>query len=161
MSHNAPFWNRNVHICAHFCYKMVHCGIFVGCIVAFVRWVYDPGSMMMLWNRAQWMVAPDSIQYQPSFGPIHISGSLPGSHYMHLKCWPIEAWTKWPPYCRWHWNAISWNFSILIKMSLNFATRCLIINKSALVQVMAWCRTGTKPLLEPMLTRIPCGITRP
>ena len=29
ISHNAPFCNRNVHMCAHFCYKMVHCGIFV------------------------------------------------------------------------------------------------------------------------------------
>ena len=27
ISHNAPFCNRNVHACAHFCYKMVHCGI--------------------------------------------------------------------------------------------------------------------------------------
>ena len=35
--HNAPFWNRNVHMCAYYCYKMVHCGIFVQCIVAFVR----------------------------------------------------------------------------------------------------------------------------
>ena len=26
--------------CAHFCYKMVHCGIFVKCIVGFVRLVY-------------------------------------------------------------------------------------------------------------------------
>ena len=25
--HNAPFCNRNVHVCAHFCYKMVHCRI--------------------------------------------------------------------------------------------------------------------------------------
>ena len=40
-SHNAPFCNRNVHICAHFCYEMVHCGIFVWCIVGFVRWVYS------------------------------------------------------------------------------------------------------------------------
>ena len=37
--HNAPFCNRNVHICAHFCYKMVHCGIFVWCIRGFVTWV--------------------------------------------------------------------------------------------------------------------------
>ena len=29
ISHNVPFCNRNVHICAHFCYKMVHCAIFV------------------------------------------------------------------------------------------------------------------------------------
>ena len=26
--------------CVHFCYKMLHCGIFVWCIVGFVRWVY-------------------------------------------------------------------------------------------------------------------------
>ena len=39
-SHNAPFCNRNVHICAHFCYKTVHCGIFVWCIVRFVRLIY-------------------------------------------------------------------------------------------------------------------------
>ena len=40
ISHNAPFCNRNVHTCAHFCHKMVHYGIFVWCIVGFVRWVY-------------------------------------------------------------------------------------------------------------------------
>ena len=28
-SHNAPFRNRNVHTCAHFCYEMVDFGIFV------------------------------------------------------------------------------------------------------------------------------------
>ena len=39
ISHNAPFCNRNVHTCAHFCYKMVHCGIFVWCIVGFERWL--------------------------------------------------------------------------------------------------------------------------
>ena len=27
MSHDAPFCNRNVHTCAHFCYKMVQYGI--------------------------------------------------------------------------------------------------------------------------------------
>ena len=37
MSHNASFRNRNVHTCAHFCYKMVHCGIWDGCIVGFVQ----------------------------------------------------------------------------------------------------------------------------
>ena len=26
--HNAPFRNRNVHACAHFCYKIVQCGIY-------------------------------------------------------------------------------------------------------------------------------------
>ena len=40
ISHNASFCNRNVHMCAHFCYKMMHCGIFVSCILGFVRCVY-------------------------------------------------------------------------------------------------------------------------
>ena len=39
-SHNAPFCNRNVHLCAHFYYKMVHCDIFVWYIVEFVSCVY-------------------------------------------------------------------------------------------------------------------------
>ena len=40
ISHNAPCCSRNVRMCAHFCYKMVHCGIFIWCIVGFVCWVY-------------------------------------------------------------------------------------------------------------------------
>ena len=39
ISHNAPFCNRNVHMCAHFCYKMVHCGIWDWRIVGFVQQV--------------------------------------------------------------------------------------------------------------------------
>ena len=39
ISHNAAFCNRNVHTCAHFCHKMLHCGIFVCYIVGFVKWV--------------------------------------------------------------------------------------------------------------------------
>ena len=30
--HYASFCNRNEHTCAHFCYKMVHYGIFVSCL---------------------------------------------------------------------------------------------------------------------------------
>ena len=40
VSHNATFCSRNVHRCAHFCYKMMHCGIFVWCIVGFVKLDY-------------------------------------------------------------------------------------------------------------------------
>ena len=40
ISHNATFCNRNVHTCAHFCYKMVHCGIWDWCIIRFVWQVY-------------------------------------------------------------------------------------------------------------------------
>ena len=44
------------------------------------------------------------------------------------------------------------NFCILIQISLKFVPNGPIDNKSALVQVMAWCRTGNKPLPEPKLT---------
>ena len=42
LSHNAPFCHRNVHMCAHFCYKMVHRGTLAWCIVGYMRWVYWP-----------------------------------------------------------------------------------------------------------------------
>ena len=44
-------------------------------------------------------------------------------------------------------------FGILIHISLKFVPGCPIGNIAALVQVMAWTRTGDKPLLEPMLTQ--------
>ena len=45
------------------------------------------------------------------------------------------------------------NDRILTQISLKFVPRSEIDNKSALVQVMAWCQTGNKPLPEPMMTQ--------
>ena len=45
------------------------------------------------------------------------------------------------------------NDRILIQISLKFVPRGPIDNKPALVQVMAWRRTGDEPLPEPMLTQ--------
>ena len=36
ISHNAPFCNRNLHMCANFYCKMMNCVIFFGCIVGYV-----------------------------------------------------------------------------------------------------------------------------
>ena len=47
------------------------------------------------------------------------------------------------------------NDRILIQISLKFVPRSPINNKPALVQVMAWRRTGDKPLPEPMLAQFP------
>ena len=41
ISHSAPFCNISVHTCAHYGYKMLHCGIWHRCILGFVRWVYN------------------------------------------------------------------------------------------------------------------------
>ena len=43
---------------------------------------------------------------------------------------------------------------ILIKISLQFVPKGSIDNNSVLVQVMAWRRTGDKPLLETMITKL-------
>ena len=45
------------------------------------------------------------------------------------------------------------NVWIAIKISLKFVSKGPIDNKPAFVQVMAWRRTGDKPLPEPMLTQ--------
>ena len=51
------------------------------------------------------------------------------------------------------YECIVWNVNCyLINIWLKFVAKGLIY-KSALVQVMAWCRTGTKPLPDPMMTQ--------
>ena len=42
ISQNAPFCNRNVHICAHFCYKVVHCWILVWSHDDVIKWKHFP-----------------------------------------------------------------------------------------------------------------------
>ena len=42
------------------------------------------------------------------------------------------------------------NVCILIHISLKFVPKGSIDDKPALVQIMAWCRAGNKPLPEPM-----------
>ena len=44
------------------------------------------------------------------------------------------------------------NDEIPIQLSLKLVSMSPIDNKPALVQVMAWRRTGYKPLPEPMMT---------
>ena len=55
------------------------------------------------------------------------------------------------------------NIRISIKISLKFVPKVPINNIPALVQIMAWCRPGDKPLSGPMMVRLPTHIcvTRP
>ena len=77
----------------------------------------------------------------------------------------IEAETKWPPFRIWHFQThlIQWNFRISIKISLKFVPKGPINNKPAFVQIMAWRRSGDKPLSEPMMVSLLTHIyvTRP
>ena len=55
------------------------------------------------------------------------------------------------------------NVWISIKISLKFVPKGPINNIPALIQIMAWCRSGDKPLSEPMMVSLPTHIcvTRP
>ena len=55
------------------------------------------------------------------------------------------------------------NCCILIKFSLRYVRKGPIDNKRALVQIMAWRRSGDKPLSEPMMISLSTHIcvTRP
>ena len=46
------------------------------------------------------------------------------------------------------------NVLISLKISLTFGPKVRINNIPALVQIMAWCRSGDKPLSEPMMVRL-------
>ena len=41
ISHNAPFCNKNVHKCVHFCYKMMHRGLWDWCILGFMQQMWE------------------------------------------------------------------------------------------------------------------------
>ena len=51
------------------------------------------------------------------------------------------------------WIFLNKNVWILINISLKFVPKGPINNISALIQIMAWRRTGDKPLSEPMMTQ--------
>ena len=53
------------------------------------------------------------------------------------------------------------NARIAIMISLKFVPKGPIDNKSALVQVVAWRRTGDKPLPEPKMTQCNVYMRRP
>ena len=56
------------------------------------------------------------------------------------------------------WNVffLTEKFCILIEFPVfpKLAPNDSIGNKSSLVQVMAWCQAGTKPLLEPVMIQL-------
>ena len=64
-------------------------------------------------------------------------------------------WTKWTPFRQTTFSndVFNENRRIPIQISLRFVPKHPIANKPALVQVMAWRRTGYKPLHEPIMTQ--------
>ena len=71
--------------------------------------------------------------------------------YLHYK--HIEAEANVPPFRRRHFQMhfLDWKCMNLIKIPLKFVPRAPINNIPALVWIMAWRRSGTKPLSEPVM----------
>ena len=53
-SHNWPIPQFQHYMCAHLCYKMVHCGIFIRCIVGFVRYCNASSSKLTTQTLIYW-----------------------------------------------------------------------------------------------------------
>ena len=71
----------------------------------------------------------------------------------HVIRYQNEAETKWPPFCRRQFQShfLEWKVSYFDWYFTDVIFQGPIDNKPALVQVMAWRRTGDKPLFEPMV----------
>ena len=84
-----------------------------------------------------------------------IYASFNASMILHQTVnWLISPWTKWPPFWQTTYSIAfkkNENERIPIQISLKSVPRSPIDNKAALVQVMAWCRTGEKPIPGPMI----------
>ena len=68
------------------------------------------------------------------------------SHYLS-QCWSRPMSPNGVTRPQW----VNLTVRIFIRISLKFVPKGPINNKSALVQIMAWCRSGDKPLSEPMM----------
>ena len=64
-----------------------------------------------------------------------------------------EAETKRSPFSGRHFQMHFLEWKCMIKISLKFIPKGPVNNIPALVQIMAWRRTGDKPLSEPMVTK--------
>ena len=96
---------------------------------------------------------PPTPPHPPTPSPPH---PHPPHTHTHTHTHPTPTPTPPPPFWQTTFSNcifLNRNDRIPIQISFNYAPRSTIDNKPALVQVMAWCRTGDKPLPEPMVTQ--------
>ena len=108
------------------------------------------------WAKMQyWSVRTDNSSILPPW--FHLGTSHPLSIYL---IWHIEAMTKRPPLCRWHFQftfkftSLFENSCVSIWISLNFVSSGRINSISSLVQTIAWPLTDNKPWSEVKIWRI-------
>ena len=84
---------------------------------------------------------------------MHFAGQVPRSSHEQLSHLPLDKMATILADDNFNCIFLNRNDKILIRISLKFVAVSPIDNKPALVQVMAWHRTGDKPLPELMLTQ--------
>ena len=80
-----------------------------------------------------------------------------GSHLVNFMIMSqLEAETKLSRFRRRHFQMhfLNKNVCISLKISMKFVPKVRINSIPALVQIMAWCRPGNKPLSEPMMVNL-------
>ena len=118
--------------------KLTHCGL----VTPYSN--VDPGQHWLRWLLVAWwhqVIAWTNVYLSLRvFCGIHPS-AISHRHAHELN---TESETKWPPFS-WHFQMhfLVW---ILIKISPKFIPNGPINNILALVQIMAWCWVGDKPL---------------
>ena len=81
--------------------------------------------------------------------------------HLYICCITSTAVMKWTPFYRRTFQMhffLNENVWIPVTISLKFVPKGPINNIPALVQIMAWRRSGDKPLSEPMMVSLPTHI---
>ena len=141
----------------------------LACYFSKIQGVYNISQMISTWLALRSMLL--------WFGAVQFYLRVLGLLYWYLDCCASEATLKTSGFntLRLRQNGrhlsddiFKWIFlNEIVWISTNISLKCVpwspINNIPTLVQVMAWCRPGDKPLSEPMMVRLPMHIcvTRP
>ena len=111
-------------------------------------WHYGGSSRRLWWSpTCLWLLANNKNSNKYDTGA---KGDLISECRILLSS-QIEAETKWQPFFQTIFSIfLNENVSISTKISLKFVLKGPINNMPTLVQIMAWCRPGDKPLSEPI-----------
>ena len=133
-----------MHTCSLICYEIMHCWIKDCCVVGFENEVNKT-------VRSTVQLIPVSIHDHANLAPVLrqvadlniLRPRQNGRRFSDdvFKCISLNE-----------------NVWILIKISLKFVSEGQVNNIQALVRVMAWRRSGEKPLSEPMMVSLPTHI---
>ena len=134
ISHNAPLCDRNVHTCAHFCYKVVRCGIrdwhivglWDGSIRTITMFHGISGYSERCYNALTcWSVNACTFTADFSAGSgTNLTSSPKRSDVM----WAVSCWKKIISRCKWPHGRL-----IIVMAILNEANIVFILNRATVI----------------------------